>query len=195
MREALERWLGKAASSADLPVPAMAMVELAPGSNPAAVEAAVHKQVRAATFSTQSAELKPVLGSLRALQWVALSLVLLMAGATAAAIVLAARGALNTHRSTVEIMHGIGATDAQVTKLFERKIAADSIAGALLGTVGAALVLLVLGGSLAAATGGLEGAPLGFTGMAILALVPVGAVFIAVAVARYTLLRALRASL
>ena len=195
MRDALKRWLGEAASSADLPVPAMATVELAPGSDPAPVEAAVRNQVAEATFGTQSSELGPVLGSLRALQLLALSLVLLMAGATAAAIVLAARGALNTHRATVEIMHGIGATDRQVTRLFERKIAADSIAGALIGTIGAALVLLLLGGGLAAATGGLEGAPLGFAGIAILALVPVGAVGIAVAVARVTLLRALRSSL
>lgn len=194
MRRALERWLGKAASSADLPVPAMATVELAPGSDPSAVDAAVRKQVPEARFSTQSGELKPILGSLRALQWVALALVLMMASATAAAIVLAARGALNTHRATVEIMHGIGATDAQVTKLFERKIAADTIAGALLGTLGAVLVLVLLGGGLAAASGGLEGSPLGLREFAILALVPIGAVVIAVAVARSTLLRALRAS-
>ena len=194
MRRALERWLGKAAASADLPVPAMATVELAPGSDPSAVDAAVREQVPEAMFSTQSGELKPILGSLRALQWVALALVLMMASATAAAIVLAARGALNTHRATVEIMHGIGATDAQVTKLFERKIAADTIAGALLGSLGAVLVLVLLGGGLAAASGGLEGSPLGLREFAILALVPIGAVVIAVAVARSTLLRALRAS-
>jgi cell division transport system permease protein len=195
MRDTLKRWLGEAAASADLPVPAMATVELAPGLDPAPVAAAVRKQVAEATFGTQSSELGPVLGSLRALQWLALSLVTLMAGATAAAIVLAARGALNTHRLTVEIMHGIGATDRQVTGLFERKIAVDSIAGALIGTIGAALVLVPVSGGMAAATGGLEGAPLGLTGIAILALVPVGAVVIAVAVARFTLLRALRSNL
>ena len=195
MRDSLKRWLGEAASSADLPVPAMATVELARGADPAAVEAAVRSQVAEATFGTQSSELRPLLGSLQALQWLALSLVVLMAGATAAAIVLAARGALNTHRSTVEIMHGIGATDPQVTRLFQRKIAADSIAGALLGTLGGAAALLVLGGSLAAAAGGVESAPIGLREAAILALVPIGAVIIAVVVARSTLLRALRATL
>ena len=38
-------------------------------------------------------------------------LVLLIAVATAAAVVLAARGALDNHRATIEVMHGIGATD------------------------------------------------------------------------------------
>ena len=54
---------------------------------------------------------------------------LLMAAATSAAVVLAARGALDTHRSTIEVMHGIGATDLQVTQLFQRKIALDSLVG------------------------------------------------------------------
>ena len=56
-------------------------------------------------------------------------------------------------------------------------------------------LLLLLGSGLAAASGGIGSSPLGFTSLAILAVIPVGAVIIAVAVARSTLLRALRASL
>ena len=59
-------------------------------------------------------------------------------------MVLAARGALDTHRFTIEVMHGIGATDVQVTHLFQRKIAIDALIGSLLGGVAAALVLLGL---------------------------------------------------
>jgi cell division transport system permease protein len=195
MRETLRRWLGDAASSADLPVPAMATVELAPGADPATVAAALQRQVPEASMSPQSTELKPILGSLRALQWLALALVTLMAAAMAAAVVLAARGALDTHRSTVEIMHGIGATDVQVIRLFERKIAADAIAGALVGAIGAAVVLVLLGGGIAAASGDLAMAPLGFREIAFLALMPILVVVIAVAVAHWTLLRALRSTL
>ena len=39
---------------------------------------------------------------------------LLIALASAAAIILAARGALDTHRATIDVMHGIGATDQQL---------------------------------------------------------------------------------
>jgi cell division transport system permease protein len=195
MRRTLEHWLGDVASSADLPVPAMATIELAPGADPAAISAALRKQVPQASVSAESAELKPLLGSLRRLQWLALSLVVLMASATAAAIVLAARGALDTHRPTVEIMHGIGATDAQVVRLFERKIAVDSIAGAVLGSAAAAAAMLFLGGGIAAAAGDLASAPLGFGDVFILALIPVAAVVIAVAVAHRTLLGALRSAL
>ena len=121
---------------------------------------------------------------------------LLMAVATSAAVVLAARGALDTHRSTVEIMHGIGATDTQVTRLFERKIAVDAIAGALGGFLAAGLVLALLGGGIAASAGDLlAAAPLGAADFVILAAIPVAAVVLAVAVAHITLLKALRATL
>jgi cell division transport system permease protein len=196
MRRTLERWLGETASSPDLPVPAMATVELAPGADSAAVERAVRARVPQARVSAESAELTPILESLRAMQWLALSLAVLMAVATAAAIVLAARGALDTHRSTVEIMHGIGATDLQVTRLFERKIATDAVAGALAASAAAALVLLLVGGAMAAAAEQLAWtAPLDWTDLLALLLVPVAAVAIAVAVAHWTLLRALRSNL
>jgi cell division transport system permease protein len=196
MRRTLERWLGETANSPDLPIPAMATVELDPTATPAQVEKAVRAQVPGATFSAESADLKPLLRSLRATEWLALSLVFLMAAATAAAIVLAARGALDTHRYTVEIMHGIGATDRQVTRLFERKIAIDAIAGALLASIGAAIVLVTIGGGVAAVASDLAWtAPLDASDFAILALVPVLAVVLAVAVAHRTLLGALRANL
>jgi cell division transport system permease protein len=196
MRKTLERWLGESANSPDLPIPAMATVEVAPGADPAAVSTAVRAQVPAARFSAQNAELKPLLRSLRALQWLALALVALMVMATGAAMVLAARGALDTHRATVEIMHRIGATDRQVTRLFERKIATDAIAGALAATIAAAVVLIAVGGGVSAAAADLEwSTPFAATDLLILALVPVAAVVVAVAVAHATLLRALRANL
>jgi cell division transport system permease protein len=195
MRETLERWLGKSASSRDLPIPALITVELAPGTDPSAL-GAVTREVAQVTVSAETAELQPLLRSIRALQWLALALVVLMAAATAAAIVLAARGALDTHRPTVEIMHGIGATDEQVTKLFQRKIAVDAVAGAGLGSLAAAVILLLVGGGVTAAADAFgSAAPLHLIDIPLLALVPIATVILAVAVAHSTLLRALRSSL
>jgi len=93
-------------------------------------------------------------------------------------------------------MHGIGATDAQLTRLFQRKIAGDAVAGAVGGTTAAVLLLLLLGGAVAAAIGEFGGAaPLGGRDFILLGLVPAGAVVLAIAVARSTLLRALRETL
>ena len=196
MRRTLGRWLGEAASSPDLPVPALVTLELAPGTDPSAVAAKLQAAVPSARFIAETAELKPLLRSIQALQWLAVSLVLLMAAATAAAIVLAARGALDTHRPTIEIMHGIGATDAQLTRLFERKIGFDAIAGAAAGAAAAAAVLLFVGGTGAAFAGELTtSTPLGSDDLLLIALIPFTAVGLAVAVAHWTLLRALRATL
>ena len=196
MRQTLERWLGEAASSRDLPVPALVTLKLAPGTDPAVIAARLRAAVPSARFIAETAELKPLLRSIQALQWLAVSLVLLMTAATAAAIVLAARGALDTHRPTIEIMHGIGATDAQLTRLFERKIGFDAIAGAAAGAAAAAAVLLFVGGTGAAFAGELTtSTPLGSGDLLLIALIPFTAVGLAVAVAHWTLLRALRATL
>ena len=59
--------------------------------------------------------------------------------ATAAAVVLATRSALAAQRSTIEVMHGIGATDQQVTRLFQRRIAIDALIGGVAGATLAGL--------------------------------------------------------
>ena len=73
---------------------------------------------------------------------------LLIAVASAAAIILAARGALDNHRATIEVMHGIGATDRQVARLFVRQIAIDALLGGVAGAAAAGLIIaLIIGGA------------------------------------------------
>lgn len=196
MRQTLERWLGGEASSDDLPVPSLVTFDAAPGTDLGALRARLAAAAPSARLIAETAELEPLLRSIRALQWLAFGLIALMAAATAAAIVLAARGALDTHRSTIEIMHGIGATDRQVTRLFERKIAVDAMAGAGGGAVAAIAVLVTVAGTGAALAGELSAsAPITGGNIALLALVPVAAVALAISVAHRTLLGALRSTL
>ena len=193
LRRTLERWVGPGGVGEELPVPALVHVELVPGANAGAVGQQIQREVPQSRFIAEQATVGPLLTSLRALQWLALILVLLMAAATSAAVVLAARGALDTHRSTIEIMHGIGATDQQVARLFQRKIALDALVGALAGGVVAALILLVIGGGgLALATDLTGHAPLGVRDFIILAFLPLAAVLLATLVARLAVLGALR---
>jgi cell division transport system permease protein len=144
MRHTLERWLGPAASAADLPVPALINFDV---KAPQAIDQ-VRRRVAAivpdAQIAAHAERVGPLLRSMAALQWLAGGLVLLLSGAAAAAVVLAARGALDTHRFTIEVMHGIGATDIQVTHLFQRKIAIDALIGAVAGAAAGAIVLLLL---------------------------------------------------
>jgi cell division transport system permease protein len=193
MRRTLGQWLGTAASDQSLPVPALIHVELASGSQATALGERLAKAAPGARLTPERAALGPLLRSIQVLQWLALSLVILMGGATAAAVVLSARGALDTHRGTIEVVHGMGATDRQIASLFQRKIALDALAGAALGGISAALILLLLGGGSAALGGELGGrAPLGPGDLLILALMPVAAVVLATVVARLAVLGALR---
>lgn len=196
MRETLERWLGPAGAQADLPIPALVDVELRPGVSAQAVAARVEQAVPGARFVAHSASLGPLLRAMRSLSWLALALVLLIALATAAAVVLAAKGALDTHKPTIEVMHGIGATDDQVARLFQRKIAIDSLVGGTVGAAAAGLVLLMVAGGRAVWVDDLVGGPM-LTGgdIALLAALPLLGAALATWVARSAVLAALRGSL
>jgi len=195
MREVLERWLGPAGAAADLPVPALISFDARPGTDIPAIERRLQATAPGAKVIAHRDSLGPLLNSLRALQWVAGALVLLLGGACAAAVVLAARGALDTHRFTIEVMHGIGATDVQVTNLFQRKIAIDALIGSLLGGVAAALVLLGLAAGASFAGELLGGATLGVTDLVILGLIPLALTGLATWVARSAVLSTLRTAI
>lgn len=195
MRKTLERWLGPAAQSRELPVPALINFELRRGADLAAVQQRIAAAEPDAQVVAHAESIGPLLRSLRLLQWTALGLVLMLSAAAAAAVVLAARGALDTHRSTIEVMHGIGATDMQVTHLFQRRIALDALAGSVAGAVSAALLLFLLTTG-AAFAGELTGEPALSTGdLAVLLVLPFALAMLATFVARTTVLSALQRAL
>jgi cell division transport system permease protein len=196
MRKILQRWLGPAGAASDLPLPAIIDVDLAPDAPVARIAAGIERQVPGARFVAHKDSLGPVLRAVRALGWLALTLVVLIALATAAAVVLAARGTLDTHRSTIEVMHGIGATDDQVARLFQRKIALDALTGGTAGAVAAGVVLLLIAGGGSTWLADLTGGPLlSARDVLLLALLPLLGTVLATLVARSAVLKALRASL
>jgi cell division transport system permease protein len=195
MRRLLERWLGPAAASADLPVPALVNFDTRPGTDIAAIDKRVRAIAPQARISAHRDRVAPLLGSMHALQWLAFGLVLLLSAAAAAAVVLAARGALDTHRFTIEVMHGIGATDVQLTHIFQRKIAIDALVGSLAGALAGALVLLLLASG-ASFMGELTGgASLSGIDVLLLFLLPFALTALATWVARMAVLAALRENL
>jgi cell division transport system permease protein len=112
-----------------------------------------------------------------------------MVAATAATVVLAARAALDTHRSTIEVLHFMGATDVQVARLFQRRIALDALFGGLVGFILAALVLIGIGQSGRALGSELLGsASVPAPAWGILVGLPLFGVLLAMLVARLTIL-------
>ena len=194
MRDDLRRWLGPAADSRDLPVPALIQFDLRPGSVIEPLRAALLQAAPGGAITSYGDSVAPLLSSLRLLQWVALAIVLLLGAAASAAVILAARGAIDSHRSTVDVLHGIGATDGQVTRLFQHRVALDTLIGSLAGAAAAGLVILIVAGGArwAADMGGLS---LGASDIVLLALLPILLTAIATIAARAAILSALRESL
>lgn len=196
LRRTLEQWLGPGDLGAGLPLPALIDIDVAPGAHADAIGQALAKADPGARFTAYAQELAPLARALSALQWLAFGLVVLMGLATSAAVVLAARGALDTNRPTIEVMHGIGATDEQVVGLFQRRIAIDALAGGIGGSLAAGAVLLLIAGSDGGLVGELTGRRLlGLGDILLLALLPLLGAGLATLVARRALLKALRAAL
>ena len=195
MRRTLGRWLGPEAESADLPVPALVNFDARPGTDLAAVQRRVEAIAPGTRISAHQDRLAPLLRSMHALQWLAFGLVVLLGAAAAAAVVLAARGALDTHRFTIEVMHGIGATDLQLTHLFQRKIALDALVGSLAGAACGALVLLLLASGASFAGELTGGATLSIADLLVLLALPLLLTALATWVGRMAVLAALRETL
>jgi cell division transport system permease protein len=195
MRRTLGKWLGPAAESSDLPVPALINFDVSGAANLAAIQQSAQNIAPGARVVAHRDTVAPLLHSLALLQVVAFGLVLLLSAAAAAAVVLAARGALDTHRFTIEVMHGIGATDVQVSQLFQRKIAIDALIGSVAGGFAAAAVLLLLAGGAAFAGEFTGGVTLDLGDLLILGLLPLALTVLATWVARTAVLRALREAL
>jgi len=190
----LEPWIGAGGLESDLPVPALIDVDLAPEArgNLAGLRSVVAAVAPAARVDDHAQWLAPLASLIGALKWLAGGLVLLMVGATAATVVLAARAALDTHRNTIEILHLMGATDVQVARLFQRRIALDALFGGLVGFIIGGMVLIALGDRVAALGSELLGsAAIAPQGWAVLIALPALGVLLAMLVARLTILRAL----
>ncbi|WP_349513161.1 FtsX-like permease family protein [Erythrobacter sp. NFXS35] len=192
----LEPWLGTAATSGDVPIPALIDVELVRRASPAeiaAIETALAGAVPDARVDAQGDWLRPVYRALAALQWLALGLIALIALATAAAVWLASRNSLAQHRETVEIIHLLGGTDRQITRTFLATVLREAAFGAILGTAFGLGAVWLLGQQFAALDAGMtRGGGLGVRDWLVIAAVPLGGVLLALATARMTIALALR---
>ena len=194
----LEPYLGADGLDRELPMPVLIDVDMAASDGVTAglVEAAVARIAPAARVDRHAQWLAPVSRLFGWLTGLAAMMVLLMAVATGAAVVLAARGALNTHGSTIEVLHMMGATDGQVAGLFQRRIALDSLFGGLIGLAAALIVVIAFGSRVAGLESELaSNIHLGAIDWLKVALLPVAFALLAMLAARVTILAALRRTL
>lgn len=193
----IEPWLGVSAGDASaIPVPALIDARLSGKIDTARLQH-LQQQLRnvapAARVDAQAAWLRPVFDAIQSLQLLALALVALLASAMAASVLLAARNALGANRDTIEIVHFLGGTDAQIARIFQRSMGIDAAGGGIVGLGFAVVVILFLGQQFAAMGAGMvTGGTFRWTDWLVLALVPVIAVLLAMMTARLSVMHALR---
>lgn len=191
----LRPWLGEDGADPDLPVPAMIDVQLLGGSDNAVVRLtnAVRAIVPTARIDRHESWMSPVSNFMQLMIGLAAGLVLLMAGATAAVVILVGRSGLDTHRDTIEVMHMLGSTDMQVARLFQRRIALDTLYGGVTGTVLAMITIALIGSQLSGLGSDLvSGIALSERDWVLLAGLPILFALLATVAARYAVLGALR---
>ena len=200
----LGQWFGSEGSGGggddpvlkSLPLPALVDIDFVGEDRAAPMEALralVAREAPGARIIPHAEWLGPVARLIRSLAWIAGGMVLLMTAASAAVVIMTARAALGTHFATIEMLHLIGATDRQITRLFQRRIAIDTAYGIALGSTVAAAILLLIGWQWSGVTAGLAAtASLGAAGWALLLALPLLAIALAALTARQTLLAALK---
>ncbi|KPF74839.1 cell division protein [Blastomonas sp. AAP25] len=199
VRSLLSPWLGSGALSEDIPLPSLIDVNFRAKADPATLgrlRDALGEAAPDARIDAHGQWLRPVFDLIGTLRWLAIALVALLALASIASVVLSARSSFAAHAETIDIMHLLGSTHAQIARLFQRRIALDAALGALIACLLAAPVLWLLGQAAARLDSGLVSAgSFGPLDWLLLATVPIAGIALAVVTARMAVLGALRKKL
>ena len=174
VHELLSPWLGDDVNDADIPVPALVEVTFRQPPDDGRM-AELKKQItvhaKNSRLDSHASWMAPYFRLMQALILLAGGVLLLLLVATAATVVLAVRSALNTHRETIEIMHMMGGTDLQAARLFQRRVALDCLLGSFIGFVAAAITYWFI---------------------SVLSIIPLAVTYLAMLMARWTVMSALR---
>ncbi|MDM7955838.1 FtsX-like permease family protein [Blastomonas sp.] len=199
VRSLLSPWLGSGAGSKDIPLPSLIDVSFRQAADKATLDRLRGAMAQAAPDARIDAHgqwLRPVFELIGTLRWLAIALVALLVLASIASVTLSARSSFAAHAETIDIMHLLGSTHAQIARLFQRRIALDAALGALFACLLAAPVLWLLGEAAARLDSGLVSAgSFGPLDWLLLATVPIAGIALAVITARITVLDALRKKL
>lgn len=197
MRRLLEPWLGKTVDPRDLPLPTLISVELQDGRHAGNIDMAdMRRRIQAhaptAVIDDHGQWQARLVSFLGALRLVAAVLVSIVALAGLIMVVFGTRSGLLAHRSTIELLHLIGAQDNYIARQFQREALKAGLKGGIIGVAATAATVVGLGHGAASAGTTLPGtAVLEVTDWVILGGLPLATAAIAALAARWTVLRAL----
>ena len=145
LSDLLKPWLGQAAERLAIPVPAVVAVRLT--DSEAALSSLSRRLGEAAPgtlVENHDVWLRRVAVLARSLQACAGLALLVVACVAAAVIAVATRAGLSTRREAIEIVHGLGATDAYIAGRFAARATVLAAVGAAGGALAALPILLTL---------------------------------------------------
>ena len=192
----IEPWLGTQDLAGDIPLPALIDVKLARAATESEYQSlrnTLQSIAPGVRVEPSSSYIAPILSLVRSFQWIAFGLVALLALATGSAVIISARSALNTHSETIAVVHLLGGTDEQISRLFQRRIALDALLGGVIGLVGGSVIIWLISGQLSALGSGLaQSVGLDWWSWLIIAVIPILGMFLAMVTAKLTVIGALK---
>ena len=140
----LEPWLGTGMGLEDLPVPRLIVLY---SESPSQIDSdglkkALGESLRNATLDDQRLWTARLQTMARSVIAVAVGLVILVLIATGLAVGFATRGAISGNRTTMEVLHFVGATDAFIAREFQRHFLLLGLQGGFFGGSAALLFFL-----------------------------------------------------
>lgn len=179
---------------AGLPLPTLIDAELRRGVSLARLQRSL-QAIPSVRADGEAEALKPLLALIEALYRLAVAVLLLATTVAVLVTMLAARAALAAHGATIETLHGLGATDMQLARLVERRSAVDALAGAALGLLPAAGIILLVARQLGALNGKTGAERLPIADWSMLAILPLILAGVALLATRLTIVGQLKRSL
>jgi cell division transport system permease protein len=194
----VEPWIGKIGTVAAIPLPRLIDAEIDPGADldTAALAARLKKVAPQARLDDHSRWIGRLQGLADTVRYSAYGILLLIAGATAAAVSFATRAGLLAHHEMVALLHQMGARAGFIARNIEWHYFVSALLAALAGALLAALLFLGAGGL---EEFGVEAVPflpplgLRWTELPWLLTVPAATAVIAWATARLSVLSVVRA--
>ena len=143
----LEPWLGSGLSLEDLPVPRMIAIKVARGAvvDTAALRQSLAQDVVGASLDDHRGGIDRMRAMARAAIAGGMGIFGLVLAATVLSVAFATRGAMESNRPIVEVLHFVGAKQAYIASQFQRHFLWLGLRGGVLGG-GAAILSLMLAG-------------------------------------------------
>ena len=147
LKTLLQPWLGQNVDIEMLPIPKLLDVKINHAKQFDYKELAVRlSEISAqASINDHNLWLSRLLKFINSLKTLAVTILIMVAGATIAAIIYAVKTGLNVHREIIQILHIMGAADEYIAMNYVKQISMMSAVAGIIGTILSVPAILVIG--------------------------------------------------